>query len=382
MKFFWIIIAVALGAVTTILNDVIPLSSLQALTAGTPSPPTNAGDGYYSDDDGYDDFPTTLLDDDSWGNLRCKGENLAKAMRSSNAEAGKLWSPLLPSAESQWDDFHDLAGWYWHQETSPEEIKVNFLDDRPGSPGLGLGPALDALGLPSMQSEDPNAGIQIIYVAHADYSLSQLPHNDPRYASVNDQAYNAGAAYRATGGYYKFGINTSIGAIFGLDRLAPEKAAEERTPPIGRDGLPALQRYSDVAWLFWAEQAASKNQLKYFVTVAITNEQTQCAIRRALKNVNKEYGPWPGTTFSTDTDEGKVLLGSPNGRAHGYFLAQHKSQLGGNMYISRIQVFHGETEPFIPNMVLHVEQPKPTTVRLGTKKPAKKRGLQRKNAKL
>lgn len=204
----------------------------------------------------------------------------------------------------------DLAGWYWHQETSFEETKVNFLDDKPGSYGLGIGDALHALGVPDQQSNDPNSGIQVIYVVHADYSLASLPRNDPRYVSVDDQTYNAGGSYRATGGYYKFGINTSTGAIFGLDRRAPAKAADNRKPPIKNDGLPSLQRYSDVAWLFWAKQAASKNNLKYFFTVAITNEQTQQGIRRALKNVKAEYGPWPGTTFSIDSDEGKVLLGT------------------------------------------------------------------------
>lgn len=30
---------------------------------------------------------------------------------------------------------------------------------------------------------------------------------------------------------------------------------------------------------------------------------------------------------------------------------QHKAALGNNMYISKIQVFHGATAPFIPNLV-------------------------------
>ncbi|KAJ4346296.1 hypothetical protein N0V95_005506 [Ascochyta clinopodiicola] len=382
MKLFWILIAVIIGRVAALLDSNSPFFIPQALTASTPHPATGAGDEFQGGDHENDDFPNTLLDDDSWENLKCKGDNLLRAMHASDAEAGKFWNPLLPFAESQWEDFFDLAGWYWHQQTSPEETKANFLDDEPGSPGFGLGPALDALGLPNKQSNNPNAGIQIIYVAHAEYSLSQLQPDDPRYVSVDDQTYTAGATYHATGGYFKFGINTSTGAIFGLDLLAPEKAAQERTPPVGKDGLPALQRYSDVAWLFWARQATNKNKLKYFFTISITNEHTQRAIRRALKTTNKKYGPWPGATFSTNSEAGKALLGSPNGRAHGYFLAQHKPQLGGNMYISKIQVFHGETEPFIPNMVLHVEQPKPATGRIGTRDMAKKRGVREKSAKL
>ena len=194
----------------------------------------------------------------------------------------------------------DLSNWYWHQVIDPELTQVNFLKDEPGASGFGIGPALDALGLPNKQSNDPNAGIQIIYVAHADYFST---------VNVNQQTYTAGRTYRATAGYYKFGIETSTGAILGLDRLAPVKAGEQREPKVGKDGMPALQRFSDVAWLFWAKQAASKNKLRYFLNISITNEETQKAIRRALKNTNQQFGPWPGVTFSTESDEGKVLLG-------------------------------------------------------------------------
>lgn len=71
------------------------------------------------------------------------------------------------------------------------------------------------------------------------------------------------------------------------------------------------------------------------------------------------------------------------------------------MYISKIQVFHGETEPLIPNMVrgiakwkdasdaddlqvLYVEQPKPVAEKPEEKpqKEAKKRSLRKKSAKI
>lgn len=186
---------------------------------------------------------------------------------------------------------------------------MNFLDDTDEQPGFGLGQALYALGLPYVQSDDPNTGIHVIYVAHADYSLSERHHDDPKYLSIDDQTYNAGRTYRATGGYYKFGVETATGAIFGLDRLAPEKAAAERKPPVPKDEMPSLQRFSDIAWLFWAKHAANKNKLKYLLNIAVTNSETQQAIRRALHNVNHEFGPWPGTTFDIDSNEGKVLLG-------------------------------------------------------------------------
>jgi hypothetical protein len=50
--------------------------------------------------------------------------------------------------------------------------------------------------------------------------------------------------------------------------------------------------------------------------------------------------------------------GTPNGRASGYFLAQHKQQLG-NMFISGVRVFLGNTYPNQPAMVFYVQQELP-----------------------
>jgi hypothetical protein len=64
---------------------------------------------------------------------------------------------------------------------------------------------------------------------------------------------------------------------------------------------------------------------------------------------------WPGHEFSIDTDAGKALLGSPVGRWAGYFLMQHKWQLGGNKYISKLRVFKSEKEGNWPYFLFYVE---------------------------
>jgi hypothetical protein len=97
--------------------------------------------------------------------------------------------------------------------------------------------------------------------------------------------------------------------MFSLLLLAPAEAAKDRKPQIPKEDLPELQRASDLAWLSWAHFAEPKSHLKYFFNIAITNEDTQKAIRTVLKNTDTAYGPWPGVTFNTNTDEGKVLLG-------------------------------------------------------------------------
>lgn len=63
----------------------------------------------------------------------------------------------------------------------------------------------------------------------------------------------------------------------------------------------------------------------------------------------KDITPWPGIDFATSTVEGQALLGSPNGKRFGYFLAQHKEELG-NKIIHNIKLFHTGVSRF-PTMM-------------------------------
>jgi hypothetical protein len=102
-------------------------------------------------------------------------------------------------------------------------------------------------------------------------------------------------------------------AIIRLELKSPEYAGrEDRTPPVDRSGLPALQRASDIMWLSWAARAADPKKLQYFLMVSITNEDTQKAILRALNG--QPLDQWPGRCYSTllapDADVAKALLGA------------------------------------------------------------------------
>ena len=55
------------------------------------------------------------------------------------------------------------------------------------------------------------------------------------------------------------------------------------------------------------------------------------------------------------------MLGSPNGRAAGYLLAQHKAQLGRDKYISKITMFRPDPLGKRANLIFWVDDvPKPT----------------------
>ena len=102
------------------------------------------------------------------------------------------------------------------------------------------------------------------------------------------------------------------------------------------------------------------DNIKYLFVMMIINKETNQHVKRALGTLSppkEEAAGWPGNDFSMDTDEGKALLGSPVGRWAGYFLLQHKRQVGGNKYISKVRVFKSEKEGSWPYFLFYVDGP-------------------------
>lgn len=54
---------------------------------------------------------------------------------------------------------------------------------------------------------------------------------------------------------------------------------------------------------------------------------------------NTNYPPWPGQSFTTDTENGLALLGCPNGWGVGYMLTQHSATSLGRKTVDRVAVF-------------------------------------------
>ncbi|KAH6868681.1 hypothetical protein BKA58DRAFT_387399 [Alternaria rosae] len=137
------------------------------------------------------------------------------------------------------------------------------------------------------------------------------------------------------------------------NRQSPASTAQalwglSNPPP--NDELPALKSSSDIMWSMW--NLANPNNvggIKYVLSTPVTNNKTVAIIEKILQDncldLN-ELMVWSGCEFASDESEYFALLGSPNGQAIGYFLAQHKSQLGGE-YVSKINIFKGDD----PHMV-------------------------------
>ena len=100
--------------------------------------------------------------------------------------------------------------------------------------------------------------------------------------------------------------------------------------------LPGLQSLSDLLWAGWCRGSQPENSknpnlsnVKYLISVQITNSESLSIIKRALTSVKKgSVALWPGNSFSMGTAEGQALLGSPNGKRWGYFITQRKKDIG------------------------------------------------------
>ncbi|KAI4682266.1 uncharacterized protein J4E88_005156 [Alternaria novae-zelandiae] len=176
--------------------------------------------------------------------------------------------------------------------------------------------------------------------------------DDPqgRMLPIDKQYYldPSGKRQRCTASTYTFGVNPTAGALFFVSRSSPFETAKMlwKYAPKASE-LPELRASSDFAWGLWNKIRGKDNlgDIRKIFSLYIANEETQSIIDRALAKQNiKEPKKWPGTEIDPKSEEGLAIIGSANGRAAGYFLAQHKRQLGKDKYISKINVFLTDKE--------------------------------------
>ena len=91
-------------------------------------------------------------------------------------------------------------------------------------------------------------------------------------------------------------------------------AGRDRNPRVEGDSFLKLQQSSDITWLLWKEwqEARKLANLRYSFVLHITNADTQRLIATALRNTGQKLVDWPGTWFSTGTNEGKAIMGMWN----------------------------------------------------------------------
>ncbi|KAJ4350676.1 hypothetical protein N0V95_004524 [Ascochyta clinopodiicola] len=292
-------------------------------------------------------LPYPFASDDFYDRCKCKGQNFWRAMHSSSADAGKLFTPVRGSSESVYTDPSALATWAWKDAAVPA---INYKFDK----AWGIDHVLRAIGASDKATKD-GGSIQVFRVAHGDAdadagSFGPTPYdNQPQYTS-------GGQSFRVTGSEYTFGFDTS-GVLLAMNRKSPQYAGGQRKPKVEGDGLPDLHSFSDIAWLKWKAATGSvPSSLRYFASIAITNQETRGVFAKVLDKAHYKGVPaWPGYDVDANTDEGAALMGTPNALAFSYILVQHKSSLG-NLKISKITLFKNSLRFADACMVFHVDR--------------------------
>ncbi|KAF1937684.1 hypothetical protein EJ02DRAFT_505854 [Clathrospora elynae] len=290
---------------------ILGLFALVAAAAGPSSPPPARPPAALPDP------PTRPASEDLWGKCRTKGFTFS-------------WAMLAPDGD------YDLRKWFWWTFPRSKTDK-KFLDLYST---WGIDWALVDLCI-SPYSDEFETGKCLFF---------NIDHNDPKKDNVDGQKYKVdGKEYRATGAAFSFPVNWEEGVIMGFNRKSPKHAAEERTPKAPVNLMPGLNQFSDVTWIIW--------NLRYFLSVEINNEETKAVILRAMNVKGWQLSPWPGHMFESQWPETRAVIATPNVQGFAYLLVQHKEQLG-NMYISKLHIFHGETDHKNPCIVIHISQPK------------------------
>ncbi|KAL8829404.1 MAG: hypothetical protein Q9170_006179 [Blastenia crenularia] len=104
--------------------------------------------------------------------------------------------------------------------------------------------------------------------------------------------------------------------------------------------LPTISSLSDLMWLSWNTVSTDPKSLRYIAIDNVFNDHTLAIMNYLFLREKSQTRnvPWPGLEFRGDSEEGKALLASPNGRVAGWLLIDHTQELKGKNEITLRQL--------------------------------------------
>ncbi|KAI4645724.1 hypothetical protein J4E93_005302 [Alternaria ventricosa] len=301
---------------------------------------------------------TRAISDEEYEKAICRGQKLFLAMTRDGNQGTRYIDPL----HSPWDGSLEAEGLKWAWDMWEDEDSWCAFGHR------GMTTAFKGLSI-SDKSLDDGGDNQCFSAFHYNSPAVLFDPKDPFYLDdpdgrmlpIDKQYYldPSGKRQRCTASTYTFGVNPKAGVLFFLSRSSPFETAKmlwKYTPKTSE--LPELRASSDFAWGLWNKLRGKDNlgDIRKIFSLYINNKETQSIIDKAIaKQAIKELKKWPGTEIDPKSEEGLAIIGSANGRAAGYFLAQHKKQLGKDKYISKINVFLTDKEDPMRNILFYVD---------------------------
>ncbi|KAE9992668.1 hypothetical protein EG327_008269 [Venturia inaequalis] len=254
-----------------------------------------------------------------WSEYVCKGEKLLALMAMSTEQAT---ASLGFASESTFTNYADLDtnGWSLYDRSANFDLR-----------NLNIGNVFNDLQLDGM-----SGGPLDLRFKNRVAAWSQ----DEKYTVNGVEQNPSNAQYINT-------FNPTQGLIGAWSNYGP--AYQLRNYPTAV--LPSLKQWSDVAFLEWKNQLEMARMTstsdaripapRMILRINMMNVETLNLIDQILRNLpaaERPLGPaaWGVPTppwsdrkvFNMDTDAGKVLLGSPNGRGVAWLLLQHKRAFG------------------------------------------------------
>ncbi|KAL9583381.1 MAG: hypothetical protein Q9212_002740 [Teloschistes hypoglaucus] len=248
--------------------------------------------------------------------------------------------PQPPPIGAIWDQtFRDIAGGRIYDQLNPQRISIKQDKMFRNKFGALVRVSLSRqLILPFSQDVRFGMSLAALFVARLSIVVHPLSRNkqalddaDGRpflLTSVLEQEIQVGATYSA---YY----TASPGTIIATNIRSPSSEVKEEYPDISPADLersvPALSRFSDAAWTIWSLIISPDqvNNLRYIGHESVSNPDTLAIMGHILTTTREQNNvPWPGLSFGMDSDEGKALLGTPNGLGTAWLLYDRYEQLG------------------------------------------------------
>ncbi|TLD37918.1 hypothetical protein E2P81_ATG03593 [Venturia nashicola] len=254
-----------------------------------------------------------------WSLYVCKGERLLALMAMSIEQATAFLGSPSESTFTTYTDL-DTNKWGLYDESAIFDVM-----------NLYIGNVFADLGVDGTSGGPLNTGVRNKVVSW-----------------VQDEKYTVnGVEYEASEAQYINIFNPTQGLIGAWSNYGPASMLKDEPNAV----LPNLRQWSDVAFLEWKNQLevareplTSDGRLpvpKMILRINMMNTETLNLLDQVLRKLPEAERPrglsawgvptpdWSGKkTFTMDSEAGKVLLGSPNGRGVAWFLLQHKRAFG------------------------------------------------------
>ncbi|KAK0990662.1 hypothetical protein LTR54_012022 [Friedmanniomyces endolithicus] len=166
--------------------------------------------------------------------------------------------------------------------------------------------------------------------------------------------------YGMTGAYYENQLNPVGGILLSMFNFGPEYMLHAK----GTSGPPPpMKRLSDVLWFQWVDACrvfgVHVNNIRYFYQQQVSDELTEAIMDVVIEMPDQEVRAWPGVDYYMDDpgvngDIGKALLGSPNGHAVAFFLAQHAALIGRRLTVDKVRWWGDLDKDYDQHMLFYI----------------------------